>query len=494
MKEVFFTAFSFFYQTNLYEMERISDYKGYNGLPPLVGLTTMSEAIEVGLTVDESVARLKRFHWSLKRLALLFSYRITAMPIYELKMVFGFHSHLCAENVTNIFDRIREMREPPFGMDSAPDPYLEMFWDEIECAPSVEALILGLYEKGIPALKRGFEQYIDDCNKLIEHPTYRICRFALIDLEDIALYGKSAISTLVSKDKERELKSWLELLDNCLNNMGDLDGTKSISKTDLNPIFSKEAYEYDRVPCRDERFKDLYNMGVNAEIFLIEPEFDSSAKLLMLYFKRMREIDVPEMMASIIHDTKDKPWKYYKDLIRQLWDESRHAMMGEVGFVSLGIDWTKIPFTFAWSLQLNTKLTPKERHAVLFYIEQGLMPAKTGKQHEWEVAVASENRLAELIQDYDWADEILHARIGRDWIVSEIGGQKETMDYGNNAWDKVYTNWEKWKEDGLTEHHNWFPSVYREACDFRNIAPDPKILAYNVSYQEKRADNNTINH
>jgi len=54
----------------------------------------------------------------------------------------------------------------------------------------------------------------------------------------------------------------------------------------------------------------------------------------MMFYKRLREIDVPEMMSSIITETKGKPW----DIIgndAQLWDEARHAMMG-VGFVSLG--------------------------------------------------------------------------------------------------------------------------------------------------------------
>ena len=61
----------------------------------------------------------------------------------------------------------------------------------------------------------------------------------------------------------------------------------------------------------------------------------------MMFYKRLREIDVPEMMASIITETTGKPWGYYRDMTRQLWDEARHAMMGEVGFVDLGIDWRK---------------------------------------------------------------------------------------------------------------------------------------------------------
>ena len=46
-------------------------------------------------------------------------------------------------------------------------------------------------------------------------------------------------------------------------------------------------------------------------------------------------------------------------MTRQLWDEARHAMMGEVGFISLGIDWTTIPLNFTWSLGMNTQLTRK---------------------------------------------------------------------------------------------------------------------------------------
>jgi len=38
---------------------------------------------------------------------------------------------------------------------------------------------------------------------------------------------------------------------------------------------------------------------------------------------------------------------------------------------------------YTWSLALNTQLKPIERHAVLYFIEQGLMP-KNGKRFEWK--------------------------------------------------------------------------------------------------------------
>jgi hypothetical protein len=163
-------------------------------------------------------------------------------------------------------------------------------------------------------------------------------------------------------------------------------------------------------------------------------------------------------------------------------------MMGEVGFASVGVDWPgKVMVNFTWSLGLNTQLTPKERHAVLYFIEQGLMP-KTGKRHEWEVGVMSKNPLAATFQDFDWADEVLHARVGRDWYVSAMPSAHEAVAYGDRCWSKVLMGWEEWRQQGLTEHRNWWPDTYAQYCSQNGVTPEPGVLAFNTSYQSVRAD------
>jgi hypothetical protein len=301
-------------------------------------------------------------------------------------------------------------------------------------------------------------------------------------------YGAEALRCLVKAPDRAALGEWPATLDRMLAAAGGLDGTAQKSAESVDRQYSQRPYRYDPAPRRDERFQDPYNMGVNAEAMLFDPQVKPLPKTIMLYFKRMREIDVPEMMSSILVETAGKPWEYYRDMTRQLWDEARHAMMGEVGFVSLGVDWTKIPFNFTWSLGLNTMLTPLERHAVLFTIEQGLMPRKNGKEHEWEIGMATADPLTARIQDYDWADEVLHARIGKDWLVPQIGTQVEAMAYGDRAWSKILVDWKKWKEDGLTEHRNWWPEVYRAACRHWGNEPDAALLAYSTTYENTRAD------
>src|SRR5690606_27377973 len=152
-------------------------------------------------------------------------------------------------------------------------------------------------------------------------------------------YGVRAIECVVSAEQRLAASGWVTFLDTCLAQAGDLDGTGQRSPGHLDRIHSVVAFKYDGTPKRDERFPDPYNMGVNAEAFLYDEKMPAEPKVLMMFYKRLREIDVPEMMASIISETKGKPWTYYRDMTRQLWDEARHAMMGEVGFLSVGINW-----------------------------------------------------------------------------------------------------------------------------------------------------------
>jgi hypothetical protein len=367
-------------------------------------------------------------------------------------------------------------------------------------APEKLGLILGVYTKAVPALQKALVQHIAFTNPLADAPSVRVCRLILFELADIAAVGEQVISNLQesyptpsSENQANELQSWLRYLDELLAAAGGLAGDDAISRQCLPRRFSASGYKYNPVPRRDERFLDPYNMGVNAEAFLYDSRYPPRAKILMLYYKRLREIDVPEMMASILAEIKDKPWEYTHDMSRQLWDEARHALMGEAGFISQGLDWTTLArINFTWSLALNTQLQPWERHAVLYFIEQGLMP-RTGKRFEWEIADQAGDQLAKLFQDYDWADEVLHAHIGQEWYVSAMPNRAEAIKFGDACWSKVFMNYKTWLNEGLTQHENWWPSLYLAACENWGETPDPQALAFNETYEGRRADLKEVN-
>jgi hypothetical protein len=468
----------------------LENYRSYKDLPQLAGLCTVEEAARPGLSVEECVRRLKRFHYAFKRLHQILTARITAEPIYELKTGFAHHAYLCAEHVQALRTRIAEMREPPLGLEDVPHPALEAFFDEIFAAPTTEELLVGVYHVAMCAVEVAIERYRRETHPLTDAPSDRVLRFALIESNDMTYFGLQSINALVGEQKEtfQELfPEWTALLEGLLASAGGLDGTQPESGRPIERHYSKTPYQYDPVPKRDERFRDLWNQGVNAEAFLYDERMPAKAKVLMMLFKRLREIDVPEMMASIIAQTPGKPWGYYRDMSRQVWDEARHAMMGEVGFVALGVDWTKARITWNWSYRLNTECTPLERHGVLYFIEQGLMP-RTGKRYEYEVASGSGVPLAATLQDFDWADEVLHSQIGRQWYVPEFGTLQKSLDFGDAVWSRILSNWTQVKEKGLTDHANWWPVVYTQACAAAGEEPDSKVLTFAETYEGTRAD------
>src|SRR5262249_55230693 len=162
----------------------------------LAGLCTVEEAAKPGLSVEECVRRLKRFHYCFKRLHQILIARITAEPIYELKTAFAHHAYLCAEHATALRTRIGEMREPPLGLEDVPHPALEVFFDEILCAPTTDELLHGLYGSAVVMLTAAIEQYQADTNPLTDAPSRRLLRFAHLELNDMRQFGLQSVDSL----------------------------------------------------------------------------------------------------------------------------------------------------------------------------------------------------------------------------------------------------------------------------------------------------------
>ncbi|HYF34919.1 MAG TPA: hypothetical protein VD994_06470, partial [Prosthecobacter sp.] len=243
---------------------KTSAYTPFRSLPPLVGLASFEHAAKPGLGIDASVDRIKRYHFGLKRLMQILQARLTAEPIYELKMAFSLHSHYCAEHCTAMRERVAEMRTPPLGLEKIPNPHLDTFFQEIQNAPTTEELVVGIYQFAFPALLRGLRRHMEETNPLADHPSVRICRFAAIEVEEVVNYGAQAIDALVDADQRAAMEPWTRLLAALLAAAGDLDGSQAAIPNSLPAIHSTTPLTYDKVPKRDERFPDPYNMGVHA--------------------------------------------------------------------------------------------------------------------------------------------------------------------------------------------------------------------------------------
>ncbi|MEM7478223.1 MAG: hypothetical protein AAF483_24820, partial [Planctomycetota bacterium] len=74
------------------------------------------------------------------------------------------------------------------------------------------------------------------------------------------------------------------------------------------------------------------------------------------------------------------------------------------------------------------------------------------------------------------------------WYVPKFDSSKIALAYGDECWSRVLSHWQQYLDEGLTEHRNWWPELYRDACKKWKVRPDPNALAFDTSYCATRAD------
>src|SRR5204862_196297 len=82
-----------------------------------------------------------------------------------------------------------------------------IFFDEILAAPTTEELVLGIYEKAVPALKAALERHLQDTNRLVDQPSVRVCRFGLVELQDMFDFGARTVASLVDAECRQRVRN-----------------------------------------------------------------------------------------------------------------------------------------------------------------------------------------------------------------------------------------------------------------------------------------------
>ena len=386
--------------------------------------------------------RLLRYHWTEKRLAEICAARIPGTAEWEVKGAFSLHQWLDIEHADLLRKRIREMRHPMPRIDVAPDAALEDELAHLEQSSNTKDFLHGLLRMR-KTLLDAYREHYDNSNPIVDHPTRRILRIIITE--------------------EEETLAWTE-------------AAASADSGDVAPeTTSRSKFE----PVRDARFTESYNFNFPPHNVASLEYVPNDERNLALLCKRLLEMDVPEMMASFITERTDQPWEFQLDYRRQLWDEARHSMMGEAAFEARGIDWTKIPLNVGFSLRLNLHATPEERQLLLYSIEQSLMPAETGKRAEYETAVAAGDELSAHFHDFDWADEVLHAQIGRRWLKAEGAHGADVLERGARVHEKTWAALDAYRL--LQAQRDWWNEFVREVLGHDSAARAEDLVDVKVT-------------
>jgi hypothetical protein len=465
---------------------------GTTKIPPLAGVCTYEEAGALGFGVDENVALLKRYNWVETRLTELMLTQLNSTAEWEVKGALALHLFQDSEHARWLQDRVSELRHPPHNFHTPPDELLNAILDEALRSQGTVELLTAIVRVIRPALIAAYRAHLRDTNPLVDHPTRRLLRFALIEEEEAMAWGEQALAALTVDPEAREAAAaWEQHLQRLLAVAGGISGRLDRTEPPPQPRRAAAPLEPEWRPRRDSRFES-YNYHFPPHWVYAQRDRPAGERMLALVCKRLLEMDVPEMMAAIVWRAnqeapaagKPRPWAYTADMCRQIWDEARHSMMGEVWLTRQGIPFWEVPLNVGFSLGLNQLATAREAHAALYWIEQGLMPRTTGKAYEWRTAHEAGEPLSTLFMDYDWADEVLHVHIGRRWLVRDVGSREEAERLGAEAFARVMSIRRKRGLDGAreTEQSEWWPAFCERVLGYR-----PQPLAPEV-YETPDAD------
>jgi hypothetical protein len=446
------------------------------GVPEFAGIASYRETLKIGYSVEDNVRRLLRYHWVERRLAGIITARIPSTPEWEVKGGFALHQYLDMEHATMLATRIRELRHPAPRLDEAPDADLEAFLQELEQADDTVELLAGVYRVARADLVGAYRLHVDHCNPLVDYPTRRALRIALQEEEESLGWGARSLGALLGKGDviETRVRKWEQHLHTFLGAACGMAGDLPRNKG-LKPKSRGGDRTPDFTPRRDERFSGQLNFAFPPHTIYDKPYIPADERNLALLCKRLLEMDVPELMASFLTEETGKPWDFYREYSRQLWDEARHSMMGEAAMEARRIDWSKIPLNIGFALRLNLFATPEERRLMLYGIEQSLMPGDKGKKYEHDIAAAAGDQLSAHFHDYDWADEVLHAQIGRRWLKAEDAHTKDVLERAREIHERTWKALEPYRESN-EQSGEWWRDFVQKVLGHRSAARDEDLM------------------
>ena len=436
---------------------------------PLAGLSDYAGANRTGVAVETTVMRLRRLVFLKTSLTKLMAAHFCGVPEWEVKGALGLHLWQDAEHSTWLRARVTEMRTPPHHLDRTPAPELGAFAEELIRSRNTLELLLGLYLVLKPAMLAAMEQHLAEAHPVADQPTRRLFHFIVQEEREQIAWGQDAFSKLLAKEAEDSaLQAWRRHLESYLDAAGGVFGEAPAPGLPALPApRAAEPFEPIRVPRRDERFANVWN----SRGAVPGPGRPVHERIWWMMSIRLQEMHVPELVATVLYDWKDQPWEFYHDLARHLWDEVRHSMLGEIAFAAQGIDFTQLPSHVGFAGYPNTELPPDDRYAFLWGIEQRLM-GKTGKQAEVALAKAGGDPLATNFQDFDWADEVLHAQIGRRWLEPRYGDRQKM----NEVYERIRPAYDRMKDEGLKKPgRDWWPAFYAKHLKHKDPHPGQPV-------------------
>ncbi|WP_134698716.1 hypothetical protein [Ammoniphilus sp. YIM 78166] len=418
----------------------------------------------VGISVEQSAKRLQRIAFIDREVMRIEAAHMIARPEYELKGALGRMNWQDALHHDQLRLRCKQLRMSTFSFDKCPDDaLLELTNRTLESATSL-ALLASLFEIIKPAQIEAINQYLQVAQPIVDEPTMTILRHQLIEREEQIRWGLSALKELQateSPEVREKTKQWKRYIRSLLDAAGGVHGTAERKQVDPALVVASEPFVLPKFSVREDRVKTEM---IKLKGITFGDTDDDRFKMMM--FTRFFEMSPAEAVAHIQFSTKGKPWNFYLDTARHLWDEVRHSWFGQAALRTHGYEIYSYPHWTGWYDMTSNAFEQDEAYTHLtITIEKGAMKYPPGKREEWEFCRdVAKDPLMTTFQDFDWADEVVHAGFGQRWVVDELYGgdnrkAQEAADATLIKRKRFFSRYDE-KNGDHTDWHQFFRGEY----------------------------------
>ncbi len=392
----------------------------YAGLP---------RAKEPGLSVQMCVERLTQLAYIEERLMFLQAVHIVTTPERDLKGLLSRLQYEDGMHSDQLKVRLTELRVAKNKALNVANERLKLVFDEAMYSVDSIELLGALTKVFKPALLAAYKSYLRDTNGLADYSSIRIIRLIVAEEEDgIRLLEAAYRQVVGTPEQEARAQHWTSTLQKLLNAVGGLDGTDITKINDIPLGRAQRPFKVARSPERDDSFPRVWDF-VHVENKRV-PE-----RLVQMVCTRLGEVTIAEALAIVLWEVEDQPWSFYLDISRHMWDEMRHSLFGEAATTAIFGERSVMPIR-DFEIDYLFKMAPLDLYAMLgIGVEAALMKYPPGKREEYEFCRDSARHpLMTTLQDFDWADEVLHVNIARRQLSEWYKGtQQELVELAENG-------------------------------------------------------------
>ena len=375
-----------------------------------------------GLPVEVCSARLHCLAYAESRLMFLEAAHIISTPQRDVKALLSRSQYEDGQHADRLRHRLTELRVSRRRAFEEPDPDLEILFDEAMHSRGTAELLAALALVIKPAMVEAYRRYERETNGLADYGSLRALREIVAEEEEglallRAAYGDAVESSARARSQADE---WSAHLGQLLEAAGGIDGSGKKRPEDLRNRRGRSPYRVPRRKVWDDTFPkvwDIEHVG----------EEEVPPRLAQMICTRLGELTIAEALSFVLCETGEQPWQFYVDVSRHMWDEMRHSLFGEAAIEDLLGDRAALPLR-EWETEYLYQLEPLPLYAMLCDVESGLMKYPPGKRFEYEFCRdRARHPLMTTLQDFDWADEVLHVNIARRRLKAWYPGSQQEL-------------------------------------------------------------------